>query len=83
MRGPTLRRGVQVGVNVTIIPMVTIGEYSVIGAGAVVTRDIPPRSLVIGNPGRVVKPVDALHCTAGVAPAGHAYRPYAHLDENN
>ncbi len=83
MRGPTLRHGVQVGVNVTIIPLVTIGEYSVIGAGAVVTRDIPPRSLVIGNPGRVVKPVDALHCTTDVAPTGHAYHPYAEPDEGN
>lgn len=82
MRGPTLKRGVQVGVNVTIVPMVTIGEYSVIGSGAVVTRDIPPRSLVVGNPGRVTKRVDDLTCKTGVAPAGHSYRPYAPiLDE--
>lgn len=76
MRGPTLKRGVQVGVNVTIVPMVTIGEYSVIGSGAVVTKDIPPRSLVVGNPGRVVKQVTELTCRTGVAPEGHGYRPY-------
>ncbi len=76
MRGPTLQRGVQVGVNVTILPMVTIGEYAVIGSGAVVTHDIPPRSLVTGNPGRVRKRVDDLTCTTGVAPHGHDYRPY-------
>lgn len=77
MRGPTLKRGVQVGVNVTIVPMVTIGEYSVIGSGAVVTKDIPPYSLVVGNPGRVVKQVTELTCRTGVAPEGHSYRPYS------
>jgi acetyltransferase-like isoleucine patch superfamily enzyme len=76
MRGPTLKRGVQVGVNVTIIPMVTIGEYSLIASGAVVTSDIPPRSLVVGNPGRVIKQIDAITCKTGVAPAGFSYHPY-------
>lgn len=80
MRGPTLKRGVQVGVNVTIVPMITIGEYSVIGSGAVVTHDIPPYSLVVGNPGRVVKQVGELTCRTGVAPEGHGYRPYAFAD---
>jgi acetyltransferase-like isoleucine patch superfamily enzyme len=78
MRGPTLKRGVQVGVNVTIVPMVTIGEHSVIGSGAVVTKDIPPYSLVVGNPGRVVKQVREITCRTGVAPEGHSYRPYLH-----
>lgn len=79
MHGPTLKRGVQVGVNVTIVPMVTIGEHSLIGSGTVVTRDIPPYSLVVGNPGRVTKRVTELMCTTGVAPSGHSFRPYAHL----
>lgn len=77
MRGPTLQRGVQVGVNATILPMITIGEHSVIASGAVVTRDVPPHSLVIGNPARVTKRVGELTCTTGVAPEGHTYRPYA------
>ena len=79
MRGPTLKRGVQVGVNVTIVPYVTIGEYSVIGSGAVVTCDIPPHSLVVGNPGRVIKQVEQITCKTGIAPEGHSYRPYASL----
>lgn len=79
MHGPTLKRGVKVGVNVTILPMVTIGEDTVIGSGAVVTRDIPPRSLVVGNPGRISKRVDELTCTTGVAPQGFSYRPYAQI----
>lgn len=77
MRGPTLKRGVQVGVNVTIVPGVTIGEFSVIGSGAVVTCDIPPHSLVVGNPGRVIKQVEAISCKTGVASEGFSYRPYA------
>lgn len=77
MRGPRLQRGVQVGVNATILPMLTIGEYSVIAAAAVVVSDIPPGSLVVGNPGRVVKQIDELACSTGVAPEGHRYHPYA------
>ena len=78
MRGPTLQRGVQVGVNVTITPRVTIGAYSVIGSGAVITRDIPPRSLVVGNPARVIKQIEEITCTTGVA-GSYDYRPYLHL----
>lgn len=78
MRGPTLERGVQVGVNVTITPRVTIGAYSVIGSGAVITRDIPPHSLVVGNPARVIKQIEAITCTTGVA-GSHDYHPFSHL----
>jgi maltose O-acetyltransferase len=44
-----------IGGHVTILPGVTIGDRSVIGAGAVVTKDIPPDCLAVGNPARVVK----------------------------
>lgn len=82
MRGPTLKRGVQIGVNVTLTPGVTIGEYSVIGSGAVVTKDIPPYSLVVGNPGRVIKRTTEVTCKTGVAKEGFGYHPYAeHLAE--
>lgn len=51
---PTLvRRGASLGANCTILCGVTIGEYAFVGAGAVVTRDVPDYSLVYGNPGRV------------------------------
>jgi len=46
---------VWIGANVTILPGVTIGDHSVIGAGSVVTRDIPPRSIAVGVPAKVVK----------------------------
>jgi acetyltransferase-like isoleucine patch superfamily enzyme len=54
----TIGRRVWVGANVTILPGVTIGEYSVIGAGAVVNKDIPPRSVAVGVPAKVIKTLD-------------------------
>ncbi len=71
MKGPTLRRGVRVGVNVTILPYVVIGEGSLIGSGSVVTRDIPPFSVAYGNPARVVRRVEELRCSTGITE-----RPY-------
>jgi len=50
-----VKRGASIGANVTILPGITIGENAMVGAGAVVTRDIPPNTLVIGNPARVVR----------------------------
>lgn len=49
---------VGIGVGAIILPGVTIGERALVGAGAVVTRDVPPRSLVFGNPARVIKTWD-------------------------
>jgi acetyltransferase-like isoleucine patch superfamily enzyme len=76
MRGPTLKRGVQIGVNVTLTPYITIGEYSLIGSGAVVVSDVPPYSLVVGNPGRVIKRTTEITCKTGIATTGFAYHPY-------
>lgn len=45
-----IRRGATVGANATIICGVTIGEFAMIGAGAVVYRDVPPHAIVVGNP---------------------------------
>lgn len=49
-----LKKGVSIGANATIICGNTLGEYSFIGAGTVVTKDVPDFGLVIGNPGRQV-----------------------------
>ena len=48
-----VRRGASIGANATILPGLTIGANAMVGAGAVVTRDVPPNAIVIGNPGRV------------------------------
>lgn len=53
--GPvTLRRGCWVGAKATILPGVTIGENAVVGAGSVVTHDVPPATVVAGNPARAI-----------------------------
>jgi UDP-2-acetamido-3-amino-2,3-dideoxy-glucuronate N-acetyltransferase len=50
-----IKRGASIGANATILPGIVIGEGAMIGAGAVVTRDVTPRTLVAGNPARVVR----------------------------
>jgi acetyltransferase-like isoleucine patch superfamily enzyme len=57
MAGPLIRQGAQIGVNVTLLPYVTIGSGAIIGAGSVVTRDIPDRMVAYGNPAVPVRPV--------------------------
>jgi acetyltransferase-like isoleucine patch superfamily enzyme len=57
MRGPTIRRGARVGGGAILCPGVEIGEEAFVGAGAVVTKDVPPRVIVIGNPARVLREV--------------------------
>lgn len=52
-----VKRGASIGANATILPGVTIGEGAMVGAGSVVTRDVPPRTLVVGNPARVQKEI--------------------------
>lgn len=47
-----------IGVNAVILKGVNIGDNSVIGAGTVVTRDVPPQSLVVGNPGKIIRKLD-------------------------
>ena len=49
-----IKRGASIGANATIVCDVTIGEYAMIGAGAVVTRNVPPHGLVVGNPAKLV-----------------------------
>ena len=53
-----LKKGCSIGANATVVCGVTIGEYALVGAGAVVTKDVPPYSLVYGNPARVQGKVD-------------------------
>lgn len=50
-----IKRNVWIGVNVTILPGVTIGENAVVGAGAVVTKDVPDNAVVVGSPARIVR----------------------------
>ena len=54
-----VKAGASIGANATLLPGITIGERAMIGAGAVVTRDVPPDTIVVGNPGRIVGYVGA------------------------
>jgi acetyltransferase-like isoleucine patch superfamily enzyme len=53
---PTVvKRGASIGTSATVLCGVTIGEYAIIGAGSVVTRDVPPGAIVAGNPARILR----------------------------
>lgn len=56
--GVTVRRGASIGARTVCVAPVVIGEFALVGAGAVVTKDVPPFSLVVGNPARQVGWVD-------------------------
>jgi acetyltransferase-like isoleucine patch superfamily enzyme len=71
----TVRRGATLGAGVVVVCRTTIGEYAFVGAGSVVTRDVPAHAFVVGNPGRVIGWVcecglrlpDDLACSCGKA----------------
>ena len=65
--------GVQIGLNVTILPGVNIGEGAVIGAGAVVVKDVPKNSVIVGNPGKIIKNVLEIECPL---PEKNKHKPY-------
>jgi acetyltransferase-like isoleucine patch superfamily enzyme/dTDP-4-dehydrorhamnose 3,5-epimerase-like enzyme len=60
-----IRKGASLGANCTILPGLTIGTNAMIGAGAVVTRSIPPNAIVVGNPAKIIGYVDAKPVTMG------------------
>ena len=65
LKGPTIRRGARIGGGAILCPGVEVGEEAFVGAGAVVTKDVPPRAVVVGSPARVIREV----------PDGRAARP--------
>ena len=52
VRGPTVRRGARIGAGAILLPGIDVGEEAFVGAGAVVTRDVPARAVVVGSPAR-------------------------------
>lgn len=51
----TVKKGASIGANATILPGITLGECCMVGAGAVVTKDVPAYAVVVGNPATVVR----------------------------
>lgn len=62
LKGPVVKRGAKIGANVTLLPGVTIGENALVGAGAVVVKDVPDGAVVVGNPARVIGDIQTLDC---------------------
>jgi len=56
--GPRIRQGAKIGVNATLLPGVVIGKSALVGAGCVVTKDVPDSVVVVGNPGKVIGRVE-------------------------
>ncbi|EGR3111599.1 N-acetyltransferase [Vibrio parahaemolyticus] len=54
-----IQKGASIGANSTILPGVTIGENAMVGAGSVVTKDVPARAIVVGNPAKIIRYVEA------------------------
>lgn len=66
-----VREGASIGANATILPGVEIGAFAMVGAGCVVTRDVPARAIVVGNPARIIGYADsAVEYTAGAVNSG-------------
>ena len=62
LKGPIIKKGAQIGLNVTLLPYITIGERALIGAGSVVTRDIPAGKVAYGNPAKVIADITDVKC---------------------
>jgi acetyltransferase-like isoleucine patch superfamily enzyme len=71
LKGATVDDFARIGANCTILPGVKIGRNSLVGAGSVVTKDVPENSVVAGNPAKFIKMVEDLKC-----PPGYFERPY-------
>ena len=55
-----VKKGASIGSGSTILANLTIGEGAIVGAGSVVTKDVPPRTIAAGNPARVIRKLDGL-----------------------
>lgn len=68
LKGPIIEEDAKIGANATILPGVRIGRNALVGAGSVVTRDVPADSVVVGNPARKTKDVPDLRYKSGEKP---------------
>jgi len=60
LAGPLIKKGAKIGANATVLPGVVIGANSLVGAGSVVTKDVPDNAVVAGNPARLIKMISEL-----------------------
>jgi acetyltransferase-like isoleucine patch superfamily enzyme len=76
MGGAHVKSLARIGANSTILPGVTIGRNSLVGAGSVVTKDVPDNAVVVGNPAKVIKMIDELECPKGFFEKPFVWEPY-------
>ncbi|MDI6744686.1 MAG: acyltransferase [Thermodesulfovibrionales bacterium] len=74
--GAVVEDYVRIGANSTILPGIKIGRNSLIGAGSVVTKDVPPDSVVAGTPAKVIKKIHQLTCPKGFYEKPYVWPPY-------
>jgi acetyltransferase-like isoleucine patch superfamily enzyme len=55
------KKGASIGSGATLLSGITIGENAIVGAGSVVTKDVPPNTIVAGNPARITRRIDDVH----------------------
>ncbi len=60
LKGAFVKKKAKIGANATLLPGITIGEEALVGAGAVVTKDVPPGKVVVGNPAKIINDVSEL-----------------------
>ncbi|MGB1242978.1 MAG: acyltransferase [Chitinophagales bacterium] len=61
LKGVVVRKNAKIGANVTLLPGIEVGENALVGAGSVVTKNVPPNKVVVGNPAKVVNDVSNLN----------------------
>lgn len=66
----------RIGANSTILPGIRIGKNSLVGAGSVVTKDVPPDRVVAGNPAKIIKTIDQMTCLKGFFEKPYQWPPY-------
>ena len=60
LKGAIVKKNAKIGANATLLPGITVGENALVGAGAVVTKDVPPNKVVAGNPAKVINDISHL-----------------------
>ena len=80
--GVKVKQFARIGANATILPGVTIGRNSLVGAGSVVVKDVPDDAVVAGNPAKRIKSVNDLVCSAGYFERPYQWPPFS-LNKKN
>ncbi len=62
----SVKKGASIGSSATLLCGITVGEKAIVGAGSVVTKDVPPNTIVAGNPARIIRSIYDLTCVSGL-----------------